>query len=87
MSDLILRSATRTELVRYRAAEAIVDYARRVVQRARAEQTGQDMVEYAGVLVVVAVLIGAVAGVIGGVAGPLVADINKAITSVFSKLP
>jgi Flp pilus assembly pilin Flp len=61
MSDLILHIATRAQVARYSAVQAISATAGRAYQRFTREQSGQDMVEYAGVLLIVALIIAAVA--------------------------
>lgn len=60
MSDLILRSAVKTRLTAYGAASGLVRRAQKAAARFRREQTGQDLVEYGGVLLVVALIIGAI---------------------------
>jgi Flp pilus assembly pilin Flp len=65
MSDLILHIATRARVARHSVARTLAatmhSAARNACERATREQTGQDMVEYAGVLLVVALIIFAVA--------------------------
>ena len=61
MSDLMLRTATRSRIELRAAARRLADYAHRAAERVQREQTGQDMVEYAGVLLVVSVIIALIA--------------------------
>lgn len=60
MSDLILRTAVNTRITAYSAAGALACRANQVAARFRREQTGQDLIEYGGVLLVVALIIGAI---------------------------
>jgi len=60
MSDLILRSTVNARVTAYSAAGALVRLANKAAARFRREQTGQDLVEYGGVLLVVALIIGAI---------------------------
>jgi Flp pilus assembly pilin Flp len=61
MSELSLRTLTRTQVALRYARHSIrkhaVASARRVGDRFRREQTGQDVLEYAGMIVLVAVVI------------------------------
>lgn len=85
MSDLILRSSTRVQLAGYSATEAIVDFSRRAVERLKSEQTGQDMVEYAGVVVIVAIIIGLVVAAAKSTIGPaIVTGIEDQIKKIFT---
>jgi hypothetical protein len=84
MSDLILRSTTRAKVARHCAKTALVDFSRRTAERLNREQTGQDMVEYAGVLVIVAIIIMAVVGIAdSGIAQPIIHGIESRISSIF----
>jgi len=60
MSQLVLHIASRARVARHSAAETFATCANRTFKRFAREQTGQDMVEYAGVLLVVALIIAAV---------------------------
>jgi Flp pilus assembly pilin Flp len=60
MSDLILRTAVKTRVTTYDVAEALARRTSETAERFRREQTGQDLVEYGGVLLVVALIIGAI---------------------------
>lgn len=57
MSDLVIRATTSAHLTRYRAPQKLAACARRAADRLQREQTGQDLIEYAGILVVVAAII------------------------------
>jgi Flp pilus assembly pilin Flp len=59
MSDITLRTAARTQIAVSRFTSSLAQYAQRVAERARREQTGQDVIEYAGLVVLVAALIAA----------------------------
>lgn len=60
MSDLILRTAVKTRVSAHDMAGALVRRVGAAAGRFRREQTGQDLVEYGGVLLVVALIIGAI---------------------------
>jgi Flp pilus assembly pilin Flp len=78
VSDLILRTATRAQVELHDAPRALASGARRSLARLRREQTGQDMIEYAGVLLVVAIIIAAVVG------SPIGSIISNGVTSLVS---
>jgi Flp pilus assembly pilin Flp len=84
MSQLILNIVTRARVARYSVADAITasahHAARRAFERVTREQTGQDMVEYAGVLLVVAIIVAAV------VASPIGGDVKDAVSSLISSI-
>jgi Flp pilus assembly pilin Flp len=80
MSDLILRTATRSRIELRAVAHRLAESAGRAVRRFQREQTGQDMVEYAGVLLVISVIIAAVSAT--GVWSPLVSGIGSLINDV-----
>ena len=61
MSNLMLRTATRSRVGLQTAAQRLAESAHRAAERFQREQTGQDMVEYAGVLLVVSVIIALIA--------------------------
>ncbi len=60
MSDLILRTAVNAQVTVHGAAGALARRANKAAARFRREQTGQDLVEYGGVLLVVALIVGAI---------------------------
>ncbi|MBV8999717.1 MAG: hypothetical protein JO304_11690 [Solirubrobacterales bacterium] len=80
MSDLILRTATRSRIELRSVAQRLAESAGRAVTRFQREQTGQDMVEYAGVLLVISVIIAAVSAT--GVWSGLVSGIGTLINDV-----
>jgi Flp pilus assembly pilin Flp len=84
MSDLILRSASRAQVARHTASQMLVAFAHGLVERCRREETGQDMVEYAGVLVIVAAIIGAVFLGASGIGQSIVTHIGNEIDKIFS---
>jgi Flp pilus assembly pilin Flp len=59
MSDLMLRTAVITRVTVFSMAQALAGVAHQAGERFRREQTGQDMVEYGGVLLLVALIVGA----------------------------
>jgi len=61
MSNLMLRTASRSTVELHAAVQRLADYMHRAAARVQREQTGQDMVEYAGVLLVVSVIISLIA--------------------------
>jgi hypothetical protein len=76
MSAFLLLSAVRTQV----AATSIV---RRVAARL-SDERGQDTIEYLGVLLVVAVLIGVVMGVVPQLRQTIINGANQVIDSVFN---
>lgn len=80
MSDLILSTATRTQL----ELRAAVAHLHRWVERLQSEENGQDMIEYAGVIVIVALIIGAVVLLVPGIKSSLSSGISKQINNIFS---
>jgi hypothetical protein len=82
MSNLMLRTASRSQLELHAAARRLADYMQRAAARVQREQTGQDMVEYAGVLLVVSVIISLIA--VTGVWSPLVKGIGNLVNDVIS---
>lgn len=60
MSDLILRTTVTARVTASGAVGALARLANKAAVRFRREQTGQDLVEYGGVLLVVALIIGAI---------------------------
>ncbi|MFZ0039841.1 MAG: hypothetical protein WAK93_00915 [Solirubrobacteraceae bacterium] len=84
MSDLMLSSAVRAQVARVNLVQTLVGYANHVVERAHREQTGQDMVEYAGVLIVVAAIVLAVATQGSQIAGFITSGISKEVNSIFN---
>lgn len=80
MSDLILHLVTRARVARHSAAQTLAAGAHQAYDRFTREQTGQDMVEYAGVLLVVAIIIAAV------VASPIGSMVSDAVTSLVSSI-
>lgn len=82
MSNLMLRTASRSQVELHAAAARLADYMQKAVARVQREQTGQDMVEYAGVLLVVSVIIALIAAT--NIWQPLVTGIGKLVGDVLS---
>ncbi len=82
MSDLILRTTTRTQVAATSFSTALAAYARRATERLGREQTGQDLVEYAGVILIVSVIIAAVVG--SGLASTISGGISKLVSDVLA---
>ncbi len=59
MSEFILRKTTAAQVALFSASNMLASYAHQAAERFRREQTGQDLVEYGGVLAIIALLIGA----------------------------
>jgi Flp pilus assembly pilin Flp len=59
MSDVVLRTVTRSQVAAYYARHRLGVLARRVTRRL-GDQTGQDLIEYGGVLAIIALIIGAI---------------------------
>jgi hypothetical protein len=59
MSDVVLRTVTRSQVAVSFARHRLGVLARRVTGRL-GEQRGQDLIEYAGVLAIIALIIGAI---------------------------
>jgi Flp pilus assembly pilin Flp len=57
MSDLILRTAVRVRVEAYTLPETLAGYARRTSERFRREQTGAEVIEYGGILVLVGLIV------------------------------
>lgn len=76
MSDLILRTTTRAEIARYNITQTL----RAAVERVAGEEHGQDLVEYAGILVIVAGIVAAV------VALNIPQDINNKVKPLVTKI-
>ncbi len=82
MSDLMLRTAVATRINAYSLAHALANSAQQATARFRREQTGQDMVEYGGVLLLVALVIGAL--ITSGMPGHVAGLLKAAVDNVFS---
>ena len=59
MSDVVLRTVTRSQVAVYSARHRLGALARRAAGRL-GEQRGQDLIEYGGVLAIIALIIGAI---------------------------
>jgi Flp pilus assembly pilin Flp len=57
VSDLTIHTAARIQVAAHTARQAVAGYAVRAADRFRREQTGQDVLEYAGMIVLVALVI------------------------------
>ena len=57
MSDLIVRTAVRVRVEAYSLPQTLAGYARRTGERFRREQTGAEVLEYGGILVLVGLII------------------------------
>jgi Flp pilus assembly pilin Flp len=86
MSDIIVRSTARARVERHQFAAGLAEFGRRTVQRAvdrfQREQTGQDMVEYAGVVLIVALIIGAVFA--SGIGNTISSGLSSLVNDVLS---
>ena len=82
MSDLILRTAVKSRVTAHGAASALARLANAAAVRLQREQTGQDMVEYGGIMLVIAVIIGAM--VTTGLPGHIVSLVKSAVDNVFN---
>ncbi|MBV8998502.1 MAG: hypothetical protein JO304_05555 [Solirubrobacterales bacterium] len=84
MSDLILNLAARARVARHATAQTLAAAARHAARQAAdrftREQTGQDMVEYAGVLLVVGIIVAAV------VASPIGNMVSDAVSSLVNDI-
>jgi Flp pilus assembly pilin Flp len=58
MSDFTLNTVARLQVAKQTVRDAMVTGARRAAERFRREQTGQDVLEYSGLIVFVAIVIG-----------------------------
>ena len=81
MSELILRTAVVTRVTAYSMAHALAGAAHQATERFRREQTGQDMVEYGGIMLVIAVIIGAF--VTSPLPGHIESLVSSAVDNVF----
>jgi Flp pilus assembly pilin Flp len=82
MSDLMLRTAVITRVNAYSMVHAVARSAQAVVERFQREQTGQDMVEYGGILLVVALVIAAMISL--NVPHHIASLVSSAADNVFS---
>lgn len=73
-TELTLRAAAKAQVTLWGAGE-------RVAARLRREQTGQDVIEYAGMIVLVAAIIVAVIQI--GLPGKVSNAVSKAVNSIF----
>jgi Flp pilus assembly pilin Flp len=60
MSDFMLQRTVAANQLARSVIQGIVEYASRTATRVRNEQSGQDLVEYAGVLLIVGLIVVAV---------------------------
>jgi Flp pilus assembly pilin Flp len=82
MSDLMLRTAVITRVTVFSMAQALAGAAHQAGERFRREQTGQDMVEYGGVLLLVALVVGAL--IQSQIPGHIANLLGAAANNVFS---
>jgi Flp pilus assembly pilin Flp len=59
MSEFILRKTVGAHVALSSASNMLASYAHQAAERFRREQTGQDLIEYGGVLAIIALVIGA----------------------------
>ena len=60
MSDLMLQKSVQTKLVLVAVSAALTGYVRSLAARVGPDESGQDLVEYAGIIILVAIIIGAI---------------------------
>ena len=86
MSDVMLRKSVQAKLALAAASEAIAGYMRSAAARARREQTGQDLVEYAGIIVLIAAIVIAigVSGLGQSIGNTIKNDINSVLNGTGS---
>lgn len=77
MSDIVLHTAVKVQT----AQASAIEYTKRAIQRMRDEE-GQGALEYVGLIVVVAIIIGAVLAIIPNLAGKISQEINHIVTSI-----
>lgn len=86
MSDLTLHTVTRFQVTKRIAREAVVDGVRRaagrVADRFRREQTGQDVLEYSGMVVLIAGIIVLFFGM--GLQNIVATAVVNAVNSIFT---
>lgn len=58
MSDFTINTVARLQVAKQTARDTMVTGVRRATERFRREQTGQDVLEYSGLIVFVAIVIG-----------------------------
>lgn len=83
MSDLTLHTVVRSQVALRSARQALAAGARRTVQRLTREQTGQDVLEYTGLIVFVAAAIALMFSL--DIPQKVVEAMASAINSVFSQ--
>lgn len=81
MSDLMLQTAVKTRVTAQQAAGALAQLAHAAAARLQREQTGQDLVEYGGILLVIALIIGAV--ITTGLPSHIADLVKSAVDNVF----
>jgi Flp pilus assembly pilin Flp len=82
MSDLALRTATRTQLALYSATAMIAAYAGRATERLHREESGQDLIEYAGIVVLIAAIITAIG--VSGLGASIGNTIKNDVTNILA---
>jgi Flp pilus assembly pilin Flp len=82
MSDLIIRTAARAAVARQSVAEQLVRSVQRAAARLGREEAGQDLIEYAGIIVLVAAIIGALITL--NIPSKVETAVSNAITKIFS---
>lgn len=81
MSDLTVRAAVNAHVAVHGAAGALTRAANAAAARLQREQTGQDIVEYGGILLVIALIIGAI--ITTGLPGHVASLVKSAVDNVF----
>ncbi len=85
MNDLALREIARAQVVLAGAGRRLEFGARRATDRLRREQTGQDVIEYAGMIVLVAAVIVALFQL--GIPNTVKGAVTSALHSIFGSDP
>jgi Flp pilus assembly pilin Flp len=84
MSDLVLRAAVCTQVTirtaPRRLGKSVVAGAGRVADRLQREQTGQDLIEYGGILIIIAAIIAALISI--GIPGDISTVVKNAVNSI-----
>lgn len=82
MSEFILRKTAGTQVALYSVSNMLAGIARQAAERFQREQTGQDLVEYGGVLAIIALVVGALFAT--GFWSTVASDVTSTVNSILS---
>lgn len=82
MSDLVLRTTTRTQTQLYALTAVLIGCAHRATERMRSEERGADVVEYVGMLIFAALVVTVLITAANGLGSQIVTGITSKITQI-----